>query len=151
MRLIIFLVIVSMTAAQFGCASIVSGQSQKISVESVPPGAQVAVDGRPTGKTPLATKVSRNRNHEIRIALEGYDEESRVTYQGYNYVTLGNILVGGIIGMVVDLATGAGYSVKPDRFVVTLTEAGEKGREGKLSSGRPMAQPAPPAKRDSPQ
>ena len=114
--------------AQIGCASIVSGQNQKISIESIPSGAQVAIDGTPAGKTPLVTKVSRKRSHEIRVRMEGYEEESRVTYKGNNYWVLGSILIGSFVGAAIDLSTGAAYTVEPDRFAVTLTERSEKHR-----------------------
>ena len=108
---------------QVACASVISGTRQKISVQSTPPGANVQVDGRPTGQTPLVTKVKRNKRHEILITKEGYLPDSRSTGKAFNYVLLGNILVGGLIGMTIDLVDGAAYTVEPNKIVVTLIEA----------------------------
>jgi len=146
----VFLLVLVLALAQVGCATIVCGGSQKIAVESVPQGAHVAIDDQMVGETPLVTEVSRNRTHEIRIRKEGYDEESRVTYKGNNYMLLGNILIGGLIGYAIDLSTGAAYTVEPDRFVVTLTEAGGDHQETKSRPEGAAAQPASPPEDRSP-
>ena len=61
------------------------------------------------GQTPLTVKLPRNANNRIRIELEGYEPYEIVTTKGFNPATLGNILIGGATGMLIDLATGGIY------------------------------------------
>ena len=72
------------------------------------------------GETPLLTKAQRSAKHEIRIVKEGYIEETRSTSKGTNSWFVGNIILGGIIGVIIDLSTGAAYSVKPKEINVNL-------------------------------
>ena len=115
MSVIIFL------AAQTGCASLVSGMTQDMVIRSAPSGARVEIDGRDEGKTPYYTDLERRRRHQIRIKKEGYGEESQATHKGFNAWSLGNILFGGLIGMIIDFATGAIYSVSPNEMNFNLT------------------------------
>lgn len=105
---------------QTGCASIVSGREQTVSIRSNPAGADVEIDGMSTGKTPLTTDLKRKKRHQIKIKKDGYLEESRVTKKGFNWWHLGNVLIGGIIGIIIDFATGAVYDVDPDEINVSL-------------------------------
>ena len=45
-------------------------------VESEPAGAEITVDGEPRGETPLALEELPFGDHEVRLALQGYDAES---------------------------------------------------------------------------
>lgn len=145
-----FPVLLILAMLPVGCASVVSGTSQKISVDSIPQGALVTIDGQALGKTPLVTKVSRKKNHEIWLKREGYEEESRVTYKGNNNMVLGNILIGGLIGLAIDYSTGAAYSVDPDQFVVRLTAAGSKAPEPDTAAEPPAAEPAGQPEEEAP-
>ena len=49
-----------------GCASIMHGTTQDIGISSTPTGAQVAVDNKPLGNTPVVGKLSRKENHGTR-------------------------------------------------------------------------------------
>ncbi len=112
---------VAIMSLQTGCASIISGKHQDIYIRSNPLGADVLIDGTPAGKTPVTTEVKRKRRHEIKITKEGYVEEIRLTKKGYNWWNVGNLVLGGIIGIMIDFATGAVYSVSPDEVNVALS------------------------------
>ena len=105
------------------CATVMSGRHQKVAIQSEPPGAQVTVDGHAAGKTPLVTKLTRGGRHEITVHREGYLDDTRMTGEGFNWWFAGNVLIGGLIGMVTDMATGAAYCVDPDSIQVRLLEA----------------------------
>ena len=113
---------IAILSLEISCASYVSGTQQGIDVFSNPNGADVTVDGRFVGKTPLTTQVKRKRRHQIKIMKEGYVEESRVTKKGFNWWFAGNVLIGGIVGIIIDFATGAVYSVEPDEVKVPLVK-----------------------------
>ncbi len=113
---------VVMLSLETSCASYVSGTQQGINVFSNPKGADVTVDGRFVGKTPLTARVKRKRKHQIKITKEGYVEDSRVTKKGFNWWFAGNVLIGGIIGIIIDFATGAVYTVEPNEVQFSLIE-----------------------------
>src|SRR5690606_20081577 len=49
-----------------GCATIVHGPEQQVSIASTPANAQVLVNGMPVGTTPVTLDLARSRNHVIR-------------------------------------------------------------------------------------
>lgn len=76
-------------------------------IRSNPPGAQVFIDGMTVGSTPFLANLRRKIRHEIKILREGYLEEARVTRRGFNWWFVGNLIFGGPIGIITDLATGS--------------------------------------------
>jgi hypothetical protein len=94
-------------AALPGCATIISGSSDSVSFDSNPPGATVFVDDQKVGLTPCVAPVSRQWGYgDIRFALGGNElaaEVPRVVNGWY----FGNLIFGGLIGLVVvDLPLG---------------------------------------------
>lgn len=123
-----------------GCASIISGKYQDVEIKSNPSGAMVLVNGMQVGKTPLVTEMKRKKRHEIKFQKEGYVDEIRMTKRGYNWWNAGNIILGGIIGIIIDFATGAVYSVEPEELNVSLLEGQssieiENAAEGEVKTG----------------
>lgn len=107
---------------QTGCASIISGKTQDVEILSNPPGATVLVDGMMAGYTPMTKEFKRKKRHEVVLKKEGYIDETRMTKRGYNWWNMGNILIGGIIGIIIDFATGAVYSVEPETIHIQMLE-----------------------------
>ena len=95
------------------CATIVSGSRQTINFNSTPTNATVVVDGQEIGKTPLETKLERKHEHKVEIKLDGYKTYSVEMKKTFNEWYIGNILFGGLIGIVVDPITGAIYRLTP--------------------------------------
>lgn len=106
-----------------GCATIVSGKTQDVTVRSNPPGAKVLVDGMMQGTTPLIASLIRKKRHSIEIIKDGYGRDVRATTRGFNWWYLGNLILGGIIGLIVDPITGAIFEVNPDAVYVELEKA----------------------------
>jgi hypothetical protein len=107
---ILALLCLVMTSA---CATITTGTSQPITVTSEPAQAvcQMQRDGALVGAisaTPGTVTVSRSsRNMSVRCERPGYQPGFTNIPAGFQAMTLGNILVGGIIGIAVDAASGA--------------------------------------------
>ncbi len=96
-----------------GCASIVEGTSQQITVNTDPQGAacELMRDGQVISKiarTPAEITVQKTK-HDITIAcaLEGFAESTRINESGVEEMTAGNIILGGLVGWAIDSATGA--------------------------------------------
>lgn len=101
----------SMIFAQ-NCATIVSGPTQKIPVTASFQGegpANVFVDGKFRGTTPLTLKLKRSRAPVIRIEKEGYNpREIRIKQKGFTRVgyLLGNIFLGAAVGAYLGIVIG---------------------------------------------
>ena len=91
-----------------GCASIISTGDQEIAIRSEPAGAEVWVDGLRRGVTPMMLELDRQRDdRQLSLQKAGYEPYETVLDSAFNGIVLGNILLGGIIGIAVDGMTGA--------------------------------------------
>jgi len=98
-----------------GCGLILNGKRQRIQIESVPPGAQVLVNGRLAGVTPLAAEFPRDEAHGVTLVLPGhvpYEISLEKRASGWFIANLVWFPYG-LIGMIVDAAVGGMYSLHP--------------------------------------
>lgn len=103
-----------------GCATIVRGTTKDIPLSSIPPGATVSIDGTSTYTTPITVELKRGRDHILTFSKDGYQTE-QVTLQSVLGGTFaGNLLLGGIVGGAVDLASGSAYRLVPESVSVEL-------------------------------
>jgi len=58
-----------------GCAAVFKGSKQEVEFRSVPQGADVRVDSRYVGETPIKTELSRNTAQNIVVSKEGFKEQ----------------------------------------------------------------------------
>ena len=92
------------------CASILSGTRQKVDVNTQPAGARVFVNGiDQQAVTPATIKVPRKKAVTYSFEKQGYENGTVTEHGSFNPVVIGNILLGGIVGGLVDLGTGAWY------------------------------------------
>ncbi|WLQ16223.1 hypothetical protein O5O45_09880 [Hahella aquimaris] len=116
-----------------GCASIVSDNSYPLAIESHPSQAQFVItnkngDAIHSGTTPETVTLQSgsgyfsSEKYKIRFSKAGFHEkevEVNTTLDGWYF---GNILLGGLIGLlVVDPITGAMWKL-PEKSEVTLDE-----------------------------
>jgi hypothetical protein len=118
--------IVALALASSACATVMSGTTQEVFIESEPSGAECKVDrlGANVGvvkPTPGRVNVSRSKETMIVTCVrEGYQPSNEVLASSFTGATLGNILLGGIVGGVVDASSGANNKY-PDRVMIVLT------------------------------
>lgn len=95
------------------CATILTGDSQKIFVDTEPQGAKVYINGEDQRVlTPATLDVKRIKQAVYTFQKQGYKDGTVVQDGSFNFVSLGNIILGGIIGIGVDFATGASWQYK---------------------------------------
>jgi len=99
-----------------GCATLVSGSKQTIRFSSYPTQATVKINGIPYGKTPTKARLKRRGQQYIQIEMEGYKTYETTFTKRLNGWFWGNILIGGLIGMVIDAATGSMYNLTPEQM-----------------------------------
>jgi len=113
-----------------GCAAIIHGSLQRMAIRSTPPGATVTLDGASVGTTPLTTSLSRKNEHVVHLELQGYkpiDVRLNKKIDGWFW---GNLLLGGLVGMVIDGSTGAMYKLSPGQVKAALEQSGMSLRTG---------------------
>lgn len=115
-----------------GCASIICGDSQVVGFTSKPDGANVQIVNKKgevihQGTTPFTASLKRGAGYfqgadlTLRVAKDGMPARELPLKTDVNGWYFGNILFGGLIGMVfVDPATGAMYSF-PETYNADLT------------------------------
>jgi len=102
------------------CATIFSGTTQNVRISSNPPSATIFIDEVEAGQTPLVLKLKRNRVHFVKMKLDGYPTYQTRLTQKFNAWCFGNVFIGGVIGMVVDISTGAMYNLSPGVINVSM-------------------------------
>ena len=103
-----------------GCATIIHGTTQDISVVTDPSGADLLVDGRERYKSPAKIILSRKNDHFIEITMDGYQKETVTIKSVLSGAVAGNIIAGGLIGWGIDAASGGQYRLVPDHIDVRL-------------------------------
>ena len=117
MRHATLFLVASFVAAAAGCATIVAPGPDLVSMTTNPPGAEVRVDDKTAGTTPITQPVERSARL-VTFHKEGYEEAIRPVPRTVNPWVFGNILVGGRVGIIVDMSTGnsemAGDKIEAD-------------------------------------
>lgn len=121
MRKLIFLSALSLSILLTSCATIVSGSKQTVKFTTTPIAAKVFVNNVQIGVTPFEAKLKRSvKTHNVKIVLDGYKPYETKLTRKFNAWYIGNIAFGGLIGIVVDLSTGAVYKISDEEVNVTL-------------------------------
>ena len=102
------------------CASITQGTTQTVSVQTEPPGAlcNVSRNGETLGiinPTPGSLTVSKSSSAlNVRCERPGYQTGLTTVPSSLNAMTAGNIILGGVVGLGIDAATGAMNQYPPN-------------------------------------
>lgn len=129
------------TAGLGGCATVTRGTTTEFAVESTPPGASVTTStGFSCSPTPCRIKMARKEPFDATVSLDGYVPQtthisSKIGGAGAAGMA-GNVILGGVIGIGVDAASGAMDDLSPNPLKVTLLAQAP-------TASPPAAQPAP--------
>jgi hypothetical protein len=107
-----------------GCASVTRGTTDQVQIVSEPPGADVHTSMGHTCQTPCTLQFSRKDEFSVTFSKPGYEPQTvpvgtRIAGSGAAGFA-GNVLIGGVIGMGVDAATGATLEHFPNPVSATL-------------------------------
>jgi hypothetical protein len=109
-------------ATSFGCASIMHGTTQDVTVMSNPSLAKVTVDGLNVGRTPVVAHLSRSANHVMSIELEGFEPYQTALTKEVSGWFWGNILFGGLVGIAIDALDGGMYALTPEQLQAEMVQ-----------------------------
>ena len=140
------LAVLAMASLLFtGCASIVTGQNQALSVETIAQnGSQVSgancrlANDKGTWfvVTPGSATVTRSYNDiNVSCSKDGHEPGILVAKSSTKVMAAGNILFGGIIGAAVDAGTGAAFDY-PSLIRVIMGRSGSITAEAEQVSDR---------------
>lgn len=139
------LVVLACGLALAGCATIARGTGEQVAFDTVPSGAEVRVivegpggpapnDGSPAPEltssmgcvTPCVLQVKRIDKMAVTITKQGYETEAfslvpQASSEGVATSVAGNLLLaGGVVGVIVDGASGAGLDKCPNPVRIAL-------------------------------
>jgi hypothetical protein len=103
-----------------GCATIIHGTTQEVSITTDPSEATLCVDGRENYKSPAKITMKRKDDHIVEVAKEGFDKENINIKSVISGAVAGNLLLGGLIGIGVDAISGGASRLEPDNINVRL-------------------------------
>lgn len=116
------IILISLLVFSVSCSSIINGSLDSVDVKSTPDKAIVFANGVELGPTPATLRLKRGEVHLIEIKMNGYQTYRITTYKSITGWFWGNLLCGGIVGGVIDLATGNAYDVEPNFISATLNK-----------------------------
>jgi uncharacterized protein YcfJ len=123
-----------------GCATVTRGTNDAFVVNTDPSGAAVKTTNQfACDATPCTFKMPRKSEFDVTITKSGYKTwTGHVTHKvaGAGGAGMaGNVLIGGVIGAGVDIASGAMMDLVPNPLTVKL--------EAEAAGATPAAKPAP--------
>jgi len=130
-----------------GCASLVSGTTQRVTFQSIPDDALVTLDelvshmkrggnryiissSRIMGKTPFTSQLDREDGRTVTFSKEGYQSVTVNLTTVTNGAFWGNILSGGLAGSSTDSVSGAIHEYEPSHYMVSLVPLKSSAIEG---------------------
>jgi len=124
-RATVAVALMAIGATTSGCATVTRGTREAWTVTTVPPNASVRTsNGRACDATPCTFTMDHRDAFEVTITKAGYkDWHGSVTHQfssGGGAALAGNVLVGGLVGLTIDAASGATQKLVPNPLTVTL-------------------------------
>jgi hypothetical protein len=144
MRIIASIALAALCAA---CATITRSTTDQVQIQSDPPGAEAHTSMGHLCTTPCTLQFNRKDEFVVTISKPGYHTEeipvvTRVAGAGFAGAA-GNVLIGGVVGLTVDVASGATLEHIPNPVFVTL-EPVKKGQSPQVHHHEPPPS-APPA------
>jgi len=96
-----------------GCATIIRGTEQQVSVNTNPPGAKIQFSNGQSCQSPCTIKCKRDQSLQITISKDGCQTQT---------ATMVPMLAGGgvVLGGLIDYGTGAVYDLQPNPLTITL-------------------------------
>jgi len=94
------------------CAALFNSGGGRVAFSSNPSGAEVMVDGQSLGRTPVTLELDRKTTHQITIKKDGKERTYVLNKKiGAGWIVLD--VLGGLVPIIIDAATGSWYSLSP--------------------------------------
>lgn len=125
---IFFCFIAIMSLLFVSCATLFKGSTDDVSFSSDPSEAKVYVNGMLLGKTPVQLELKSENSYTIEFKKDGYENRTVVLNNsvGGGWVVLD--VLGGLLPVIIDAATGNWYSLDQEHVNAVLEEQQEAGK-----------------------
>jgi hypothetical protein len=123
-----------------GCATVTRGTRQTFKIDSTPTAAKVELSNGESCTTPCTLKLKRRPGFTATFTKEGYESQTvkvdSELHGGGVAAGAGNLLLGGVVGGLVDGSNGSLNSLSPNPLQVTLapTQGQAASTEGQATS-----------------
>ena len=124
-----FFILCVATLLTSGCATLVKGSSQGVTVKTEPLGAicELRKKGKTVGivnPTPGTIQLGKGATVlDVSCKKSGYLDSNATLTSSMQGWTFGNVILGGIVGLVVDAASGAAYQYRSEISIRLLPES----------------------------
>lgn len=128
------------TLALAGCATITRGTTSQVTFESQPPQADMRTSTGQTCVTPCTLTVSRKAEFTALFSKPGYHDvqipvQTKIAGNGAAGFA-GNILIGGVVGMAADAASGATLEHVPNPVIANMTPVASRAHRPQRQQSR---------------
>lgn len=113
-------VLVAVPLALSACATIFGSKEKELPIISEPGGAEVYLDGVRIGTTPVKYKIDNTKAHTIVFKKEGFKDASCTLNRGTSAGWVILDVLGGLVPIVIDAATGNWSQVKAKECMTRL-------------------------------
>ena len=125
--------IVMLLPALGACATITRGTHQSYVIESDPPGATAKLSTGIECETPCASQLKRRDGFTVEVKKSGYQTVHATVTSGVSggggAAMAGNVIVGGLVGAVIDGTNGSMNDLRPNPLHVNMVRASKADEE----------------------
>lgn len=143
-----FFVLAALALVCANCATVTRGTTSQVQIGSEPTGADVATSLGHRCTTPCTLTMDRKSEFTVTMSKPGFkpvEVPVKVQIAGAGAAGFaGNIILGGVVGMVADAATGATLEHVPNPVMATLQADAPPGRPARGSRGKPRREAVTP-------
>ena len=103
-----------------GCASMIHGTSDQITVSSLEKDTVISIDGVPRGKDTAMAEVKRGKTHQIKASKTNCQDVMAETSKSFDLTSLFGVLIDfGIITIPLDFIIGGAMETTPKIYTLT--------------------------------
>lgn len=123
MKKILLMMVVLSSLLLSSCSTLMNGTTHSLTVNSNVQHAKVYVNEVYKGEAPISLDLATDeKTYTIRIEAEGYIPYTEVLQRKASGWVWGNIFLGGLIGLGVDMVTGGLYVYEKDNITGNLNK-----------------------------
>ncbi len=120
-----FAALAAMSAfALSGCATVINGNNQDYKIKTDPAGAKVTFNNGLSCESPCKLELKRRKDFRADVVKDGYKPAYVLIQSQFGGAVVGNVILGGIVGGVVDSANGSTNHLAPAPLSLKLAPLG---------------------------
>ena len=108
------------------CKTITVGTDQNVTIQSSVSGATAEIPGYGSYSLPATIALKKGDGpYYVNVCKKGYECQQLVIRKESDVfgVLVGNVLFGGLLGMIIDYGTGAAYELAPETLIAALEKS----------------------------